>query len=155
MAKLKIFKDNDKDNLNPIPSKEGYINVAQQVLANFDIFQNTSEVNRSDLLQTYANQDGGSHIIYQQTRNPTDNVPITHSNCKVVIRHDERVKPAQAISKHNMVFPEMQVGDPPITTGYLANYAKAVVELYGGGTAGEVSKACDFLFGIMLLTRCR
>ena len=150
MAKLKIF-----DNNNPasnLPSQQGYRNVATGVLNNLATFQNATTTDRSDLLKQYA---GAAHTIFQQTRSPVQNVPIDKNNCKVSIYNDQRKKPTVNLGRHKMVLPEVQAGDPPLNVGYLDPYVRAIVALFGGGTPAEVTSACEFLFGIMLLTRCR
>jgi hypothetical protein len=150
MSKLYIY-ENDNPNQN-IPSKEGYRNVATNLLNDLANFRNATETQRSDLLRQYA---GAKHTIFQLTRNPEQNVPIDSGNCKIKIENDERKKPAANFGKHNMVLPEMQAGDPPLNVGYLDKYVQAIDSLYGQGNPAEVLSACEFLFGIMLLTRCR
>jgi len=153
MAKLKIFDSNNT--ALQIPSKEGYRNVATQLIADLPNFDSASDKDRSDLLQKYANYGGTNHIIYQLTKdNPPQEVPIDKTNCKVNLEYDVK-KMGGNVGKHNLVLPEILVTDPPLSTGYLAPYVQAIVQLYGTGTAPEVQSACEFLFGIMLLTRCR
>jgi len=152
MSKLKIF-----DNNNPhgnIPSREGYMNVANGVINDLNNFENASDKERSDLLQNYANSDGHVHTIFQLTRNPENEVPIGSNNCKVNVEKDERKKPNVNFARHNMVLPELQPGEQ-LDTGYLSEYVIAIDQLYGAGSAAELDRACKFLFGIMLLTRCR
>ena len=149
MAKLKIFENNNPN--QNIPSKDGYRSVTTNLLNDLANFQNASDKERSDLLQQYA----GKHTIYQFTRNPDQDVPISKNNCKVNIENDERKKPNVNFGKHNLVLPEIQIGDPPLNVGYLDKYVQAIDSLYGNGSATEVLSACEFLFGIMLLTRCR
>lgn len=153
MAKLKIFEGNDTT--AAIPSKDGYRNVTKHLLADLTTFLKASDKKRSDLLQKYSSYGGSNHIIYQLTSNPPVNEPISSTNCKVQVDEDERKRPSVNFGKHNMVIPDQHVGDPPINPGYLEEYVKAVVSLYGGGTPPEILSACEFLFGIMLLTRCR
>ena len=135
-----------------VPSKQGYINVATGLINDFANFESESDKNRSDLLQQYV---GDNYIIYQLTRNPDTNVPIDSNNCKVNIVPDGRKKTGVTFGKHNIVLPEIEPGDPPLDTGYLSEHVKAIDALYGGGTAAELDSACKFLFGLMLLTRCR
>lgn len=153
MAKLKIFEGNDPT--AAVPSKEGYRNVTINLLANLSTFLKAKEKDRPALLQQYSSYGGTNHIIYQLTSGPEVNQPIDSTNCKVSVRKDERKRPSVSVGKHNMVLPDQNVGDPPINPGYLEEYVKAVVSLYGGGTPPEILRACEFLFGIMLLTRCR
>jgi hypothetical protein len=148
MARLKIFENN-----NPqanIPSKEGYTNVATGLINDFTNFSAASDRDRSDLLQGYA----GKHTVYQLTRNPQTEVPINRDNCKINIVPDERKKPNVNFGKHNMALPELQPGEV-LDTGYLSEHVKAIDALYGGGSAAELDRACKFMFGLMLLTRCR
>ena|SRR5215813_4808155 len=152
MAKLKIFENDDPT--QNIPSKEGYRNTATGLLADLANFRSAHERDRSDLLRQYA----GNHIIFQQTRNPQQDVPIDSNNCKIHIQNDGRKDPTANLGRHNIVLPEIRPGDPPLNFGYLDRYVKAIVDLYGaqgGGAPAQVSAACEFLFGIMLLTRCR
>jgi hypothetical protein len=153
MAKLKMFQGNNPG--GNIPNQQGYRNVATGVLNNLAAFRNASTTNRSELLKQYATP---THKIFQQTRSPIQDVEISKNNCKISIYNDERKKPAVNFGKHKMVLPEMQTGDPPLDSNYLAPYVQAIVALYGatgGGTPAQVTAACEFLFGIMLLTRCR
>lgn len=150
MAKLKIFENNDA--AAGIPSKQGYINVATNLINDFTNFENESDKNRSDLLQGYA---GPAHTIFQRTRNPETDDPINSSNCKVNIVFDGRKKPNANFGKHNIVLPEIEPGDSLLSTHYLSGYVKAIHDLHGTGTQLEVEAACNFLFGVMLLGRCR
>jgi hypothetical protein len=156
MAKLKIF-DNNNIAAN-LPSKDGYRNVAKGVLNNLNTFRNASTTVRTDLLKQYATT---AHKIYQQTRNPIQDVEINANNCRVSIYNDERKKSAVTFGRHKMVLPEIQASDSPLTATYLDKYVQAIVELYyggtppSGGTPAGLTNASEFLFGIMLLTRCR
>jgi hypothetical protein len=161
MAKLKIFYNNDTTSL--VPDEVGYKNVAEGLIADLTNFDSASDKDRSDLLQKYANSDKKTHTIYQLTRGTGGggsdvNEPIDKNNCKIDIEYDGRKKPATTYGKHKLALPELLLGDT-LTTGYLEEYVKKVVSLYGatggGTTAQQTDDACKFLFGIMLLTRCR
>lgn len=159
MAKLKIF-----DDTAPVPgtlSKQGYINVATNLIADIDNFTNNSTTDqaRADLLQGYA---GLNHTVYQRTRadpsvpgDTEDDVAIDSSNCKVKVEFDERKKGSGNFGKHNIVLPKLEPGDSLMSTGYLSGYVQAIHDLHGTGTAPEVENACKFLFGLMLVGRCR
>ena len=163
MSKLKIFHNNDTAANPPVPSKDGYKNVGREFVKNFDDFERKGDNDRPDLLRKYANTnaDGttGNYVIYQLTRGnrPGDRVneAIDNNNCSVKITPDERRGNGNARGKHNIVLPKKEADDAALSTGYLAGYVKAIAELYGNGSNAEVKDACDFLFGIMLLTRCR
>jgi hypothetical protein len=161
MAKLKIFYNNDTT--STVPDDVGYRNVTEGLIADLTAFDDASDKDRSDLLQQYANRDKLNHTIYQQTRGTgrggSDvNEPIDKTNCKVQLEYDGRKKTGTSYGKHVLTLPELQTGDA-LTTGYLEEYVKKVVSLYGatggGTTPKQTDDACKFLFGIMLLTRCR
>ena len=162
MARLKIFQGNNP--AGNIPDQQGYRNVATGFLADLSNFRTASTKDRADLLQQYADagQAPQTHTIFELLRNPPvgqlPDLPINNTNCKVYINNDIRRKTGVAFGKHNLGLPEIQAPDPPLTVGYLAPYVQAIVALYGatgGGTPAQVTAACEFLFGIMLLTRCR
>lgn len=157
MAKLKIFDDGV-----PAPgplSREGYINVATNLLDNYASFTSATEKERSDLLQCYA---GENRTVYQWTKavpndtsQPAKNEAIDSSNCKIKIEFDERKQGNGNFGKHNMVLPKHEPGDPPLSTGYLSDYVEAIHDLYGDGSTPNKERACKYLFGLMLVGRCR
>jgi hypothetical protein len=153
MAKLKIFQNNDPTTNMPDPT--GYRNAAVGVISNLVAFQNASDKERSDLLQTYAS----GHTIFQQSKDndgtgkPIE-VPISSSNCRVTLAYDDRIWPSSGVTvgEHRMALPKF---GEALSVGYLDKYVAAIVSLYGGGGASGKQAACEFLFGLMLLTRCR
>jgi hypothetical protein len=150
MAKLKIFEGNSPGPKVP-PSSEGYRQVADRLLANFDTFtsSDTSDKKRTELLVAYAYP----HVVYQWSRDPNVEQPIDPENCRIHVKFDER-RHGPHSGRHTMVFPG--TGDAPVSSGYLIKYVEKIVELYGDGTDPDNHlEACKFLFGIMLLTRCR
>lgn len=155
MAKLRIYDDSAAPHTL---SREGYINVATKLLADFANFtaNTTNDQERAGLLQGYA---GENHTVHQLTSATTDEAevdePISSSNCKVKFQLDERKKGNGNFSKHNIVLPKRELGDS-LSTRYLEDYVIAICDLYGdGSTTTKKERACNYLFGLMLVGRCR
>jgi hypothetical protein len=139
MARLRI-----EDLANPtLPGAQGYIKVVRELYlksANYTYFIDDNHKNeRPTLLQGHASPYIVRHDSYNDPREPIDN-----TNCRI-ITHIDREKKAGIQAKHHMNFPETNDYD----VSYLQPYVTAMQGL------GSDLERCEFLFGLMLLTRCR
>jgi hypothetical protein len=153
MAQL-FIADNDDVKL-PLnqqrPNKRGYRNVVDNLVlvpANYNQFSDYAhhEV-RPEMLQNYAGYDDQKRpcVVSHQTSAGVDE-PIDNTNCVITV--DVDLRKTANMSKHHMVFP----GWLPTDFTYLNNYVKAINEI---SSAEGIAEASKFLFGMMLLTRCR
>jgi hypothetical protein len=155
MAKLKIFENNDTSADTNKPSKDGYIQVVRRLTipVAFNDFITAEPDERVTILNEFLSglndNEGNPLKVWHQIKNGESRA-ITENNCQIHVHIDKR-KVGNRPSKHTMSFP----GIMPPDTGYLDRYVTAIVELYGDGSNANVKNACDFLYGIMLLTRCR
>jgi hypothetical protein len=156
MAKLKMFI---KNNYNLGPSTQGYINVVDNLVetpGNLDDFLEAEPGERADILNTYAgretNADGSVTIlnVQHEKKGGGGSVPISKDNCRILLELDHRT--IKRKSKHTISVPEEFVtAVSPPDLSYLQPYIDIIVSL----DASNKPKAQKFLFGIMLLTRCR
>ena len=148
MAKLKIA-----DNADPtVPSKSGYINVVENLIlkpAAYNAFiKNANKATRPTKLQAFAGVDeNGVKCVVKHETTAGVLEAITDANCLVNVQVDKKRGGSARKSKHNMSVPETR----PTSVDYLSGYAKAIHDLY----EEDPVKACKFMFGMMLLTRCR
>jgi hypothetical protein len=153
MAKLKVHEGDPT-----IPSVQGYINVVDNLVLkkdgngnyqNYEDFKNNKYKNtRPSVLQSYAKYkvDNTAYPCAVYHVDGTE-VEIADNNCTIEVNVDEN-KATGKKSLANINFPEMNPGD----VNYLKPYATAIHDLV---KAKKEEEACKFLFGIMLLTRCR
>lgn len=139
MAKLKIT-----DNAgNIIPT--GYVRVVNNLILNEETFYEfvfAEPDERADILQRTAQPD-----IIKQQRADGQLEAITNNNCKILGEKDVKQKPNKK-SKVTIPIPDSR----PTSVDYLEKYAETIHNFY---TAGDKASAHKFLFGVMLLTRCR
>ena len=157
MAKLKIFKDN---NFNAeIPSADGYVNVTKNLILtanNYDYFRaNNHKAERPGLLTGHAGYDGaGTKLKVYHELQLGGSEEITDGNCKIEVTEDQK-KPNGGNSKFNIGFPP----ERPLTVNYLKPHVQVLSEILNDPNEPDADKrlerACQFLFGMMLLTRCR
>ncbi len=155
MAKLKIFENNDFTQKKP--SKEGYINVVNNYVLSPTVFHEfnmlANKSTRPTKLTQFAGLDKNSvqlKVFHEPAGGGSEE--INNANCVIAV-HKNKQKVSVA-GLHNMTVPK----DPLPNVSYLDVYVNAIVELHGDGIVnGEtgMQRACKFLFGIMLLTRCR
>ena len=151
MAKLKIA-DNDDPNK---PSKEGYINVANNLILKEEkfyefVFAEPDE--RADLIQAAAGADAATPprpcVVKHQLPNGSLEA-ISSANCKVVGERDYKKKAGK--SKVTVPIPDTR----PTDLSYLKGYAEIIHALYNTANPADKDLAHKFMFGMMLLTRCR
>ncbi|MER8484478.1 hypothetical protein [Mesorhizobium sp. M1322] len=152
MARLYI-KDNDDSTR---PSRDGYSNFVQNAIlndSNFKAFIGAQDDDRADLVQQHAGTDSKgrkcdvTHLVIGGSSESID-----HENCLVEIREDLQKKTAK--SKHNISLPKQWTsGNEAPDIAYLDKYVTAIVEIVEDEK--DPVRARNFLFGLMLLTRCR
>ncbi|TGS09937.1 hypothetical protein EN852_028480 [Mesorhizobium sp. M2E.F.Ca.ET.209.01.1.1] len=152
MARLYI-----KDNGDPTrPSKDGYSNFALNAIlnnGNFKAFVGAQDDDRADLVQQHAGNDSkGLKCVVTHLLIGGGEEPINHDNCLVEIVEDLQKKGSK--SKHNISLPKQWTSGVEIPNiAYLDKYVTAIVEI--ARDEKDPVKARNFLFGLMLLTRCR
>jgi len=143
MANLKIFTAN---NTAGTPGEAGYISVTKEILKpnRFADFMEADPAERADLLNSYSQMGSGGLNVFHETTVGGNEV-INNGNCRIAVEIDAR-KLARR-SKHTLSFPTIM----PANVNYLQPYVDAVVAL----NTSNPAHARQFLFGVMLLTRCR
>ncbi|MER9134074.1 hypothetical protein [Mesorhizobium sp. M0768] len=152
MARLYI-KDNDD---RARPSKDGYCNFTLNAIlnnGNFKRFVGAQDDDRADLVQQHAGTDPKgrkcdvTHLLIDGGEES-----INDRNCLVEIKEDLQKKSSK--SKHNISLPKQWTsGNEVPDIAYLDKYVTAIVEIVKDEK--DPVKARNFLFGLMLLTRCR
>jgi len=157
MAKLKIPTRVANGFDHSTPNERGYVNVVENLILKpqkYLEFLAADEDERADLLQKAAGfeQDGVTPcVIFQELRDDTK-VPIDEDNCIIKSEKDKKKRPnSNKPAKFTMPLPDK----PPADVDYLHKYAEIIHTLYGQGTAASKKRAHKFMFGMMLLTRCR
>jgi hypothetical protein len=150
MARLYI-RDNDDPSK---PSKDGYANFAQNAIlnnTNFIAFVAAQDDDRADLVQQFAGTDSmGRKCDVTHLVIGGGSESIDHNNCLVEIKEDLQKKTAK--SKHNISLPKQWTSGSEVPNiAYLDKYVTAIAEM----APSDPVKARNFLFGLMLLTRCR
>jgi len=150
MARLYI-EDNDDPRR---PSKEGYANFARNAIldnTNFRRFVGAQDDDRAQLVQDHAGNDSdGRKCVVTHLVIDGDPEPINDRNCLVEIKDDLQKKSSK--SKHNISLPKQWTsGNERPDIAYLDKYVTAIVEI----ARRDPVEARNFLFGLMLLTRCR
>jgi hypothetical protein len=174
MAKLKIPKPDatkpdgfDHD----MPNVDGYVNVVDSLLvqATYKDFLDADEDDRPEKLQSYASKGGtvpSCVVFHEVVASPKNEFKsIDNDNCAIRVEKDKRKrKNKNKASRFRISFPEGNKLDPP---GYLDRYALEIFGLYAKGYGvklpdplvvkdqNALDKAHKFMFGMMLLTRCR
>jgi hypothetical protein len=142
MAKLKIHDGTP----NETPVLEGYVRVVDALsvrnpqgrLVNFENFVDADPDERPTMLQAWADPNR----ITQQA--PTPNDVISSDNCLIFGEKDRR-KGTRRRSKVTLPLPD----DWPPNFSYLESYVSIIK------AEPDMAICCKFLFGVMLLTRCR
>jgi hypothetical protein len=156
MAKLKcLAKDNSTP---PVKSlfKEGYIRVVDNLIGveqNYYDFLDAEENERPEMLREYAGKDSNNnwvleHVLPDETKSEV----IDNTNCRIFGQKDKKKKGAGKPSRVTIPIPHARPSDPDWT--YLHEYAQAIHDYYQGNDESK-RNGRKFLFGIMLLTRCR
>jgi hypothetical protein len=142
MAKLRIEDNNNKLIVN------AYVNVFKNLVAvpaaRAEFLQYKQR--RPELLQAAT---GGAGVVKQEDANGVKTA-IDNDNCKIMTEQDERPAPGRP-GKVQIPFPvaEYWADDDP---EYLDDYASQIHDLYD---AGQKKKARQFMYAVMMMTRCR
>jgi hypothetical protein len=152
MARLYI-EDNDD---SALPSEDGYTQFVQNAIlnnGNFKAFVGAQDDERADLVQQHAGTDSKgrkcdvTHLLIGGGEDSID-----HTKCLVEIKEDLQKKTSK--SKHNISLPKQWTsGNEVPNIAYLDKYVTAIVKIVE--VEKNPIKARNFLFGLMLLTRCR
>lgn len=154
-----------------LPFVQGYVNVVDNLLveATYKDFIAADEDDRPDMLNAYASNNGASPniaVFHEVVANPQNEfVKIDNDNCAIRVEKDKRKrKNKNKASRFRISFPEGQKLESP---NYLDRYAMEVFKLYAQAygvvlpnplpvpNQALLDKTHKFMFGIMLLTRCR
>lgn len=146
MAKLRI--NDGSGNL----LVDAYVNVFKNLILdpakNDEFVAPQNRNNRPALLQAAT---GGVGNVVQQTASGSLEV-IDNSNCRIDTERDEK-RGAGPKSKITIPFPDNN--PPPYPSlDYLDDYAKTIHDLYDGDEDDKI-KARQFMFAVMMMTRCR
>lgn len=125
-------------------NKDGYINVTEEIFITEPIFDDIADYDSDDLvkfLRGNGRTDGSNNVTYDTGKN------LRKKKVKLTATYDDDAN-RRGKRKFNIHLPE----DNPGAFDYLDNYIDALIELK---TDGRDEDARRFLFGVMLLTRCR
>jgi hypothetical protein len=166
MSRLRVSKLNSDTAVDP----EGYIRFVDECIlkpANFDKFIKADDFERAGLVQQFAcrHPNDPSIELCQVRQKPSGGgsaEPIDETNCLVTLNEDWQKK--SSASKHNISLPRKWLKkDETPNIDYLNKYVEIIAKLAIGEqaytdadkSAGDPVSAGKFLFGLMLLTRCR
>jgi hypothetical protein len=181
MAKIRV---QDKVNVDK-PSREGYIFLVEKLVfgehcePNEDLYEDfiyADPDERVDILKdaaTFFNSKGKALKKYyvthlEWTRNANGDleekpVEIDSNRCRIVVETDRRKRGRVKRSKFTVALPDRR---PKGNVDYLAKYAEIIHTIYKEAEELDAKKlakeakakrsdAHKFMFGVMLLTRCR
>jgi hypothetical protein len=137
---------------NAPPSKDGYANFALNAIlnsTNFKAFVLAQDDERPNLIKQHAGKDV-THLVIGQQGDVAES--INNSNCLVDLKEDLQKKVSK--SKHHISLPKKWTSGTEVPDiAYLDKYVTAICEI--ARDDNDPVKARNFLFGVMLLTRCR
>ena len=148
MAGLKIVLKDTAGNPTDDISVEGYVAVTENFIlsqAGYNSFEGTGAPGaRADTLQQVVTTNVPTSVVTTLNKD----VAISSGNCHISAKKDDNHIPGQAPAHITVPMP------PAVLTslGYLDEYILALNALV---SAGDLSKARRFLYGVMMLTRCR
>ena len=149
MAKLKITDANGNILV------DGYVNVVTQMVftpdanteqRNLRDFLDAEPENRPTMLQKFTDPNATGQFIVKQERFNGNLVAIDDDNCRIVAQKDAKQR-ARNRSRVTMPIPDAPISD----FSYLDDYARNVHDLF----ETDREKCRRFMFGVMMLTRCR
>jgi hypothetical protein len=151
MAKLKCL---EKKLVNGVVVRtlfpQGYINVVDKMILVEEKFYEFLEADpdeRPALLQAAAGKDTNGNDVIEHETFLGDSVIIDNNNCKVLAQKDVRKKG----NKRSVVTVPLPDKRPTDVT-YLSQYTTIIHAMVQAGNQDNANK---FMFGLMLLTRCR
>ena len=129
-------------------SVDGYVAVTDSVIfspTGYSSFEGTGAPGaRADYLQQVV----ANHVPMSVVTTLNKDIPISSGNCHISAKKDDNHVPGHAPAFITVPMP------PAVLTslGYLDEYILALNTLVSGG---DLNKARRFLYGVMMLTRCR
>jgi hypothetical protein len=163
MSGLKIVARDVTGNLTEDVCPEGYIRVTEQVIVspapNFGKLEHPpaphppggEEGHRADVLQDLMSIPP---VIDGAVTTLDKDWLIDHDNCRIKLEKDEDLdgdkqkKKVNKPAKHTLPLPPQ----PLTSLHYLDEY---ILALWGLVNKGDLDKARKFLYGVMMLTKCR
>jgi hypothetical protein len=131
---------------------DAYVNIFNNLIVNQvkgkEFVDQSNKNERPTRLQAAA---GNAGIIAQQPASGPEE-PISNSNCMIIAEQDKR-RGAQPKSKVTITFPDYDAA-PAADLTYLNQYAQIIHDLYDGSD-DDKKKARQFMFAVMMMTRCR
>jgi hypothetical protein len=152
MARLRIMQGANLD-------VDGYVNVVNNLVAKpgkYRKYQKRPNQRPTMLQDAASNGAAGTHLIKQMVLNDPTGVgeePITEDNCYIVGDRDQVRDASDADGASSRVTVPMppEPMDAADAFDYLDKYAQKISDLW----ATDRPKCRKFMFGVMLLTRCR
>jgi hypothetical protein len=182
MAKLKVFKKDPNHVPNPVNpdpyqawtifDEQGYVNVVMNLIYTANLgtdpqtlldYLDADPNDRPDMLQDYCNSpipapgtplNQRQYLVFQQKSNGNTE-PISQANCRIYAEKDRKQGPRR--SRVTQPIPDAAIND----FSYLNTYAQKISDLWNGNqnavppVAQDRAKCVKFMFGVMMLTRCR
>jgi hypothetical protein len=148
MAKLKCLQKNMVGTKTLYP--QGYINVVSNMILVEDKFYEFLDADpdeRPALLQAAAGKDANNNDVIEHETAAGVSEIIDNNNCKVLAQKDVKKKG----NKRSVVTVPLPDKRPTDVT-YLSQYTTIIHDMVGAGNQADANK---FIFGLMLLTRCR
>ncbi|CAN5294203.1 hypothetical protein BH10PSE7_BH10PSE7_39050 [soil metagenome] len=162
-SSLKIVNEGVADPVDQI-NHQGYIEVVEQAILDPDGFEDFCQEDdnggftraRTKLLIAWANSHGGRLKQLDHTGSP---VNVTKDNCRIRARADVRAE-SGTFSKITISVPEEQIAVGDLV--YVDHYISKFLDIYRNGTTlpaptstASARNARKFMFGVMMLTKCR
>jgi hypothetical protein len=176
VAKLKIPKNVPVSATHPdgfdhdTPNEQGYVNVTRNLILNennYVKFLLADPDERPEMLQGHAGHDEAGRpcfVMHQEAGAGAGFVKIDDNNCVIKGERDRRKRRnTNKPSRYTIPIPDAR----PQNVNYLDKYAYIIFELYRDGYGytknpneqivdqAKLDRAHEFIFGMMLLTRCR
>lgn len=145
-------------------NEAGYIAVVENIILNQDGLDDFSGEEgdsrftkaRTKKLRNHANSGGGKLKQLDDQDQPEE---VTTKNCRVRAELDTRKASRKGFSKVTVSLPEedLQVGDLNYIDDYIAKFLfiRSATNLPGPSSADAARNARKFMFGVMMLTKCR
>jgi hypothetical protein len=149
MAKLKCLQKDASGTVKTL-FPQGYINVSNNLVLVEDKFYEFLEADPEDrpaLLQAAAGKDAFNNDLIEHERSDGVSEIINNTNCKVLAQKDVKKKGAKK-SVVTVPIPDTR----PKDFTYLNQYTTIIHDLVHAGNQLDANK---FMFGLMMLTRCR
>jgi hypothetical protein len=152
MSGLKIVKKDGAGQPTEDICPDGYVAVTAGIILDqdgFDDFKGTGNPGaRADYLKSVVDDAVASCVVTTKTKD----VAISHANCHVFADPDVNYDHAQnQKAKHTVPMPPEYL----TTLCYLDEYIQPLVDMWTNTKVDEKEKARRYLYGVMMLTKCR